>query len=80
MARVRRRMPLAELAVRSGATRVTLRKLERGNLTVSLGLLVRVLGILGLESDLDRVAAEDELGRRLQEARMTRPRRSNSRT
>ncbi len=67
-ARLRRRMSATELAERIGVSRPTLRSLERGDMTVSLGVLVRALGVLGLEADLDRLAADDLLGRRLQDA------------
>lgn len=77
LARMRRRMSLGELAKRVGVARGTLTKLEQGDLTVSLALLARVLTVLGLEEDLDQVARDDELGRRLQDVRMTRPRRAS---
>ncbi|MGC1852500.1 MAG: helix-turn-helix transcriptional regulator [Solirubrobacterales bacterium] len=76
LARLRRRMSLSELASRVDVTRHTLSRLERGDLSTSLGVLARVLGVLGLEEDLDRVAQDDELGQRLQDVRLRRPRRS----
>jgi transcriptional regulator with XRE-family HTH domain len=78
LARMRRRMSLAELAKRVGVARGTLTKLEQGDLSVSLGLLARVLTVLGLEEDLDRIASDDDLGQRLQDVRMRRPRRSSA--
>jgi transcriptional regulator with XRE-family HTH domain len=75
-ARLRRRMSLAELAARVDVTRNTLSRLERGDLSTSLGMLARVLAVLGLEEDLDRLAQDDELGQRLQDVRLRRPRRS----
>lgn len=76
LARLRRRMSLAELAARVDVTRNTLSRLERGELSTSLGVLARVLAVLGLEEDLDRLAQDDELGQRLQDVRLRRPRRS----
>lgn len=76
LARLRRRMSLSELAARVDVTRSTLSRLERGELSTSLGVLARVLGVLGLEEDLDRLAQDDELGRRIQDVRLRRPRRS----
>lgn len=76
LARLRRRMSLSELAARVDVTRSTLSRLERGELSTSLGVLARVLGVLGLEEDLDRLARDDELGRRIQDVRLRRPRRS----
>ena len=67
------------MAARVGLSpRPTLARLERGELALgSVGLLARVLGVLGLEEDLDRLAQDDELGRRLQDVRQRRPRRSS---
>lgn len=76
LARLRRRMSLADLAKRVDVTRDTLARLERGDLATSLGMLARVLGVLGLEEDLDRLARDDELGQRLQDVRLRHPRRS----
>ncbi len=67
-------MTLHEMAARVDSTRSTLARLERGNVSVGLALLVRILGVLGLEADLDKVAQDDELGRRLQDVRLRRPR------
>lgn len=75
-ARLRRRMSLSELAARVDVTRHTLSRLERGELSTGLGVLARVLAVLGLEEDIDKIAHDDELGRRLQDVRQPRPRRS----
>ncbi len=75
LARLRRRMSLADLAARVGASRGTLSRLERGDLATSVGLLARVLAVLGLEEDLDQLARDDELGQRMQDVRLRRPRR-----
>lgn len=77
LARLRRRMSLAELASRVDVTRGTLSRLEHGELSTSLGVLARVLAVLGLEEDLDHLAKDDELGQRLQDVRLRRPRRSS---
>ncbi len=76
LARLRRRISLTDLAKRVDVNRNTLARLERGDLATSLGVLVRVLGVLGLEEDLDLLARDDELGQRLQDIRLPRPRRS----
>jgi transcriptional regulator with XRE-family HTH domain len=79
IARLRRRMSATEMAERMGVSRMTLHSLEKGDLSVGLGILVRALGVLGLEGDLDRLAAEDELGRKLADA-AARPSRRTKRT
>ena len=71
-------MSLADLAARVDVSRGTLSRLEHGDLATGLGVLARVLGVLGLEEDLDRLARDDELGQRMQDVRLRRPRRSPS--
>jgi transcriptional regulator with XRE-family HTH domain len=79
LARLRRGISLNDLAARVDATRITLARLERGDLSASLGLLARVLGVLSLDADLDQLARDDELGKRLQDIRLRRPRRTSAR-
>ena len=76
LARLRRRIPLVELAQRIGVSRPTLLRLERGDAGVSLAVLVRVLSVLGLLDDLQKIAGDDELGQRLQDVSLRRPRRA----
>lgn len=76
LARERRRMPAVEMAERAGVSRMVIHKIEHGDLSVGMGAVVRVLGVLGLDSDLDLIARDDELGHRLQDAALPRPRRS----
>jgi transcriptional regulator with XRE-family HTH domain len=67
-------MTLEDMATRVDTTRSTLGRLERGDFSVSMALLARVLGVLGLEADLDQIGRDDELGQRLQDIRLRRPR------
>jgi transcriptional regulator with XRE-family HTH domain len=76
LARLRRRIPLIDMASRIGVSRTTLIALERGKASVSLAVLVRALSVLGLIDDLDVVARDDALGRRLQDIRLPAARRS----
>ncbi len=71
-------MSLVDLAARVNVSRGTLSRLEHGDLSTGLGVLARVLGVLGLEEDLDRLAQDDELGQRMQDVRLRRPRRSST--
>jgi transcriptional regulator with XRE-family HTH domain len=71
-------MSAAEMAERSFVSRPTLRKLEAGDLTVSAAVLARVLEVLSLDEDLDRLAEHDEIGVKLADARTPRPRRNTN--
>lgn len=55
------------VAERAGITRKTLYRVERGDPAVALGVYARVLQALRLENDLAAVAADDQLGRKLQD-------------
>lgn len=70
LARMRRGFTAELVAERAGMARDTLRALEQGDAGVSLGSLANVLHALGLASELSKLAADDELGRRLQDARL----------
>ncbi len=72
LARLRRRITATMLAERAGVTRVTLRKVENGESSVTMAIYANVLFCLGLEKDLLRLAGDDPLGRRLQDAELTR--------
>ena len=66
-ARKRRRMTQSAVAMRAGVSVPTLRKLERGDAAVSIAAFLRVLQVLGLGADIDELAADDALGRQLQD-------------
>lgn len=68
------------MAARTLVARMTIRRLEAGDLSVGLAVLAQVLEILGLDGDLDRIAAVDDLGQRLADARLPRPSRSPERS
>jgi transcriptional regulator with XRE-family HTH domain len=80
LARLRRRYSAESVAVRAGITRVTLARVEKGDVGTSMGAYVAVLRVLGLQSDIDGIAKDDQLGRKLQDLDMsvgrTAPRRS----
>jgi transcriptional regulator with XRE-family HTH domain len=80
LARRRRGITEAEMAERILASRPTVRKLEAGDLSVSLAVLAQVLEVLGLDADLGRIAERDDLGQRLADARLPRPRRRDEPT
>jgi transcriptional regulator with XRE-family HTH domain len=75
LARLRRRLSAEQVAERAGLSRSTLHLMENGSAGTSLGKLVQVLGVLGLDEDLSELAADDILGRKLEDARLTETRR-----
>ena len=70
MARLRRKISAEQVAQRADISRSTLWLVENGSPTVAMGTYCQVLFVLGLENDLLRVAADDELGRKMQDAGM----------
>ncbi|MCW7556093.1 helix-turn-helix domain-containing protein [Endozoicomonas gorgoniicola] len=67
LARKRRKYTQTQISERTGLSRVTIRKIERGDPTVSIGHYVMVLTVLNLVSDLANVARDDELGQKLRD-------------
>lgn len=80
LARLRRKFSSATVAARAGITRTTLYRIERGDATVAIRNYVSVLAVLQLDADLDLVARDDELGRRLQDLEMPTRRRAPRRS
>ena len=70
LARTRRGLSSTLLAERAGMSRPTLRAIERGDASVTLGAVANVLNSLGLIEDLGRVARDDTIGRQLEEAKL----------
>lgn len=67
LARLRRKLSATTVAARAGISRTTLMHAERGDARVTLGTYFRVMSTLGLEQDFNALAADDVVGRKLQD-------------
>jgi len=76
LSRLRRKLTARQVAERAGITRTTLWQVEKGAPHVSMGAYAQVLLVLGMEKDLLKLATNDELGRRLQDAQLVTGKRA----
>ena len=67
LARKRRNITAIQLAERAAIERLTLRKIERGDPSVSMGAYFNVLRALNLHEDFLKLAVDDEPARKLQD-------------
>ena len=70
LARIRRRITAAMMCERAGISHATLTAIEQGRPSVSMAGYMSVLFCLNLHKDIEKVAADDELGRELQDLRL----------
>lgn len=79
LARLRRKLSSEQVAERAGIGRSTLVKIEKGHPGASVGHILNVLHVLGLEKDFLLLAQDDELGRKLQDANLEPKKRAPKR-
>lgn len=70
LARKRRNLTTIQVAELANIGRNTLYLIEKGSPGVSLGAVFNVLCVLGLQDDFLKLAADDELGRKLQDIKL----------
>src|SRR5690606_30713328 len=80
LARLRRKLTMDQVSERAGISRPTLSSLEKGNPAVSMGIILQVLLVLGLEKDVLLLADDDVLGRKIQDADLTVKERGTKKT
>lgn len=74
-ARLRRELTTVLFAERLGVSRDTLNRLEKGDPNIAIGTYMKALRVLGLDQDIDEVAKDDVIGRKLQDRALS-PRRN----
>jgi len=67
LARKRRKLTSLQVAERADIGRNTLYLIEKGSHSVSIGAVFNVLRALGLQDDFLKLAADDQLGKKLQD-------------
>lgn len=70
LARLRRKLSAEQVAERANISRPTLWNIEKGAGSVAMAAYAQVLFVLGLEKDLLKLAGDDPLGRKLQDAEL----------
>ena len=76
LARIRRRISAALMCERACVSHATLTAIEQGKPSVSMAGYMSVLFCLNMHTDMEKVAADDVLGRELQDLRL--PKRVHS--
>ncbi|PFH10086.1 helix-turn-helix protein [Collimonas sp. PA-H2] len=69
-ARLRRDISTVLFCERMNVSRDTLNRLEKGDASIAIGTYLRALRLLGMDKDFESVANNDELGRKLQDAKL----------
>lgn len=74
LARLRRKLSSTIVSQRAGISRTSLYKVEAGDPGATMGTYLRVMAVLGLEADIQTLAADDKVGRKLQDLALEAPR------
>ena len=75
-ARLRRNLATELVAERAGISRATLWSVEKGSPTVAIGIYAVLHALGGMDKDLELVAKDDELGRKLQDLNLVTRKRA----
>lgn len=78
-ARLRRNMGVEMIAEIAGISEATVYAIEKGLATVSIGAYTAVLAVLKLDSDIERIALDEEGKKQFQEQNFQRRERASKR-
>ncbi|KAA3651993.1 MAG: XRE family transcriptional regulator [Bacteroidetes bacterium] len=67
LARKRRKLSIMQVAERAGIHRATLSRVEKGDVSVAIGIYFNVFKVLNLQDDFKALAKNDAFGRKLQD-------------
>ena len=76
-ARLRRNMSVESLSEKAGIGESTFYAIERGVPTVSIGAYVAVLIVLGIDSDIDTIAIDEDAKKQLYEQNLVKRKRAS---
>ena len=79
MARLRRKLSAEQVSERADIGTSTLWRMENGDPGVAMGNYFQVLIALGLDKDILKLASDDELGRKIQDAGLITKKRAPKR-
>lgn len=79
LARLRRKLSAGQISERAGIGTSTLWRIEKGDPGVAMGNYFQVLMALGLDKEILKLASDDELGRKIQDAELTTNKRAPKR-
>ncbi|MDW3650002.1 MAG: helix-turn-helix transcriptional regulator [Bacteroidia bacterium] len=75
LARLRRKLTAEQVANRANISRKTLWNVEKGSEHISIGVFLQVLSVLGFQKELENIAKDDLLGRKLQDIKLVTKKR-----
>lgn len=75
LARLRRKLSVELVAQRAKVSRKSVWEVENGSPSVAMGIYVNVLMAIGMLDELDKVLAEDPLGRLMQDSDLVKYKR-----
>ena len=76
LARLRRSISMESMAQRAKISRMTVAKIEKGDPSVSIGMYLSVLNVLGMQDDILKLAGNDHVGNLYRDMELLTPKRA----